>query len=298
MSSKRYRSRSWCFTDFELLDHSALFNDYTGIVRYVGWGREVCPTTNKVHYQGWIQFINPKGMVSVKKYFDSKGIHLEATRGSAAANETYCRKSGNFQSMGTFIKQGARSDLEVIKGKIDNEEKMVEIASSNFGAYVRYHKGFAAYKQLKAKASTTMFRRVNVTLIKGPTGTGKTRLAVGVGLPMYKIQGSDMQWFDGYEGERRLVIDEYSNDVKITKLLGILDGYQLRLPIKGGFTYAAWDEVFITTNLHILHERASQAHRDALARRITRTIDLWDQGALPVLMRQNAEVYDDDTVTL
>ena len=27
-----------------------------------------------------------------------------------------------------------------------------------------------------------------------------------------------------------------------------LDGYQLRLPIKGGHTYAYWNKVYITTN--------------------------------------------------
>lgn len=291
---RRQRAKNWVFTDFELLDHRKIYGDYIDIVSYVGWGEETCPTSGRTHYQGWVQFVHPKEMHWVKRYFGCRKIHIEPCRGSPAQNETYCRKEGTFRSMGAFTTQGARSDIENVKRMIDNGCGMLDVARSNIGLFMRYHKGFSKYDELVKKASTRTFREIVCTLVTGPTGTGKTRTAMGDGMGVYKIQGADIgKWWDGYEGERKLVIDEYANNVSIDKLLPVLDGYHLRLPIKGGFTYAAWTEVWITTNLRHLHERASQAHRDALARRITNTIDLWDTGALPVLLRSNAMVMSD-----
>jgi hypothetical protein len=89
----------------------------------------------------------------------------------------------------------------------------------------------------------------------------------------FKISGDALQWWDGYDGEKSILIDEYDNQIPITRLLNLLDGYHLRLPVKGGFTYAAWTKVIITTNLNPLelHPNAKQQHRAALHRRINRT---------------------------
>jgi len=80
------------------------------------------------------------------------------------------------------------------------------------------------------------------------------------------------------------VIDEYANQVKITRLLGILDGHLLRLNMKGTFGYANWDLVIITTNLDVLHSKANPLHQDALERRITRRIVM---DYRPALLRQD-----------
>ena len=134
-----------------------------------------------------------------------------------------------------------------------------------------------------AKEKTRKFRQVNVEVIEGETGQGKTRHAYGdEAKDIYKIEGDSMQWWDGYEGEKTIVIDEYSNQLPITKLLNILDGYQLRLPIKGGHTYANWTKVYITTNnpWEEWHEHAKPMHRDALKRRITKWTTLNNNSAL------------------
>ncbi len=264
------RSRNWCFTDFELLDFPKIYKAYDDIIRYVGWGLETCPKTGKKHYQGWIQFENPKRMSRVKSIIDSKKIHVERCKGSALQNNDYCEKDGMFESLGTFVTQGQRTDLEIIKKKIKDNVSMLSIADDHFETYLRCHKGLTKYKEMNLKETTKKFRKVEVILLSGPTGTNKTRTAMEEAT--YKIQGSELQWFDGYEGEKCICIDEYANDVKITKLLALLDGYQLRLPIKGGFTYANWNKVYITTNLERLHVNAIQRHRDALSRRVTKHI--------------------------
>ena len=167
-----------------------------------------------------------------------------------------------------------------------------QVAEDNFSNFIRYHSGIYKFKQIMLKKQTKKFRKVHVELIKGPTGCGKTKSAFETDPNLYKIEGSQLNWFDGYEGEKTLLIDEYNNDVNITRLLNILDGYQLRLPIKGGFTYANWTKVIITTNLQNLHTNAKIEHIKALNRRITKVINLFDK--LPKCHLGNTGLNDYD----
>ena len=169
--------------------------------------------------------------------------------------------------------QDERTDLNVLKKMIDKGKKIEDIANKDFRAFISYNRGFQTYKKIVDKRLRKDFRKVKVIHLHGKTETGKTRKAMEYSKEdTYKIQSNQMKWWDGYEGEKTLVIDEYDNDVAITELLGILDGYQLRLPIKGSFTYANWDTVIITSNYRRLHLNAKKNHRMALKRRITETM--------------------------
>lgn len=273
-SSKR---RNWAFTDFEMLDWAKIYADNSDFIRYIGWGLEVCPKTKRQHFQGWIQFNSQKRMSSVKLLAQSKKIHLEPCMGSEEQNNKYCSKDGIFKCCGSYKSQGARSDIETIVKMIKSGATMETVADQNPQYFIQYHNGLSKLKKMADKKTRSKFRRVETILLTGPTGCGKTRTAMeDAG---YKITGGSLEWWDGYDGEETILIDEYSNDVKITTLLNLLDGYQLRLPIKGGFTYANWTKVYITTNLRDLHSNASEEHRNALARRITTTTSFWKSGA-------------------
>ncbi len=272
------QSRNYCFTDFKGIDLNACWEEYNDIIRYMCAGVEICPDTKKKHVQGWIQFSNKKRPGGVKKILGSNSIHIEICHGSEFQNDKYCKKENNFKEWGKFIKQGERTDLETVKKNLDAGASDLEIAESHFALWCQYGKRFNGYRQLLDARDTKEFRFVEVFIHRGPTGTGKTKDAMATNLPTYKIQGDDMKWWDGYQGEEVLVIDEYANQVPCTKLLGILDGYQLRLPIKGGFTYAKWTKVIITTNMWVIHAQAQQYQQDALERRITDYINYGDEG--------------------
>lgn len=264
----RVRSRNFCFTDFDMLDFGQIYETNCSIIRYICWGMEICPSTKKEHNQGWLQMVNPKDFNVVRKLMGGK-CHLERCLGTEFDNEKYCKKDGKYSSRGTFKSQGFRSDLENIKKTLDEGGSLKSIADAHFGDYIRYHRGFEKYQELVTKEVTKKFRKIEATIHFGATGTGKTRTAVDQSSEHYMIRGDDLQWFDGYDGEDTLIIDEYANQVPITKLLSLLDGYQLRLPVKGGFTYANWTKVYITTNLTELHANAKDEHREALERRVT-----------------------------
>ncbi len=266
------RSRNYCFTDFKIIDLGEIYENNKDIIRYLCWGKEICPETKHIHQQGWIQMVNQKPFNVVFKLLGGK-VHLERMLGTEFQNEVYCKKDGAHEERGKFVSQGFRSDFEDIKRRLDSGESMLEVARAHFGDYIRYHKGFEKYMELLLEESTKEFRQIEVIVHHGTTGAGKTRTAVEDNADHYMIRGDDLQWFDGYRGQQVLIIDEYSNQVPITKLLSLLDGYQLRLPKKGAFTYANWTKVIITTNLDTLHINAKDEHRDALERRVSETID-------------------------
>lgn len=272
------QSRNWCFTDFEILDFTTIYNDNQDIIRYMTYGTEIAPKTKKKHLQGWIQFKNKKRLGGVKKLIGSDKIHLEACRGSEAQNSKYCQKDGDYKEYGKFIIQGQRTDLEMIQKKLANGASVGEIIEDNFVTYCKHRKGIIDGAQHYAQKRAKAWRDLKVEYIYGETGTGKTKYAMQdyASGNVYKINGSSMDWWDGYQGEKTLVIDEYSNDVKITQMLNILDGYPLRLPTKGSFTYANWEKVIITSNINPLdlHQNAKEYHHRALMRRINNIVQM------------------------
>lgn len=197
-------------------------------------------------------------------------VHLEPMSGTVNQSRDYCKKDGDFHEWGDFTTQGARKDIDAIRELIVKGVPELELAEANIQLYVQYQRGLSKYREAVVRKNTREWRKIQVILLTGPTGTGKTRYASRYA--PYIIGGCDLQWWDGYEQEKTILIDEYANDIKLSKLLRITDGSQVRLPIKHGSTYANWTTVFITTNLPELHVQAGFEHREALRRRITTTL--------------------------
>jgi len=277
LTKKRYRH--WRWTEYDIKwDSEEFYNKYKDVVRYIGYGVESCPDTGRNHLQGWIQFYSSRSKRQILAM--RKWCWVGGNDGQEHHQETYCKKEGNnYVNHGRFAVQGARTDLE--NAMKDIREGMRELDRMNeqpmtYARYGRFMDKYAAAIE-RDKAQKEWHREVEVELVSGPTDKGKTYNAMKNNKDAFKIQGGELQWFDGYEGQKTLIIDEYSNDNKVTKMLSLLDRYALRLPVKGSFTYARWNKVVITTNLkiHELHPECKVEHRKALMRRIKTITSLW-----------------------
>lgn len=282
------RGRNWAFTDYELLDWDVISKNEK--IRYVVIGTEICPKTAKVHYQGFIQGYKPERRSSLKKMIGCKKIHLEQCIKDAETNIAYCKKDMEFKEFGEPSLMGQRTDIQQAADMIDDGATLAEVAYVHKSIAIKYPGGLKFYKAMhdETNAPTADERAAHfwVGLITGDTGTNKTRRAMEDrehGVP-YKIQGANLEWWDGYNGEKTIVIDEYNNDVSITRMLELLDVYKTRIAVKGSFTWAKWIKIWITTNLKIdeIHPNAKPAHRRALFRRITEVFDEWDKKLAPV----------------
>lgn len=262
---------SYVFTDFLLRDWQQFYTDNSSKIRFIGVGLEVCPTTNRQHYQGWMQFHKKTRHTAAKKVF--KGNYIAPMFANDEANKTYCSKGKNYTTYGSPKTKGQRTDLEGIFEQIRNGTSLIDIADANPGRFCQYRGGLNQYKAMCDKRNALAFRHVQVFVYWGPTRTGKTKAAMASGPAdsIFLIHASGLQWWCGYEGEPILIIDEYDSSVCIIKMLQLLDGYRCRLDIKGGHTYARWTTVYITSNINPLdwHPNAKQDHREALMARIT-----------------------------
>lgn len=248
MAHKSLRSRGWCFTDFDLRTRGTSFFEDLG-ADYVVIGLETCPKTGKFHRQGYVYWNNARAFSSVRKKIP--GAHIEAAKGSASENRTYCTKEKLLLEIGTLPSQGNRSDLKEASKALATT-KIRDFALNEPEMYCRYRNGLKDIRAFHlAQKFDTEVRDVKVIALLGPAGAGKTRAVYDTfGFDnVYTVsQPNETLWFDHYDGEEVLLLDDFYGGIKYGFFLQLLDIYPLRLPTKGGHTYAGWNKIVITSN--------------------------------------------------
>lgn len=281
------RSCKMLFTCYKFeIDWTEVYSENSDEIRYIIVNPEQCPTTKRRHWQGYIQFYKSCRYAKFQKMIGDK-CYMEIAKGSAEANQIYCSKLkssiGDHKEFGSPTSQGKRNDLIQIKNMIDNGKNLFDVANEYFGDYVRYFKGFERYKNMIDLNECIKRRLVEVTLLTGPTGCGKTKYVLDLhgddNVYIVEFDNSSCVWWDGYRGENIILLDDYDNNFRLNRLLRILDSYKLRLPIKGNHTWAKWHKIYITTNLkeHEIHLNAKDEHRNALFRRINEIKSYWGE---------------------
>lgn len=101
ISKKQETQRKyWCFTyfyenrDLEIEKFKKILSSFCKVWLF---GEEICPTTNRPHFQGYWHTNGKKGLrfTAIKEIFNEEPfntIHFEPCKGSKAQNEKYCKK--------------------------------------------------------------------------------------------------------------------------------------------------------------------------------------------------------------
>lgn len=264
MPAKQYHN--FCFTSY-----NTELDPYTENIQYIVWQKEKCPTTGRIHMQGYCELINKQSLGPLSKEFG----HIERRRGTQLEAIQYCKKSesridGPWE-YGEPKKQGKDETLLECINLLKNGGTSLDLLEQFPECYVKHKRNLDEVGGMIARSKTNMFSMPTVHVIIGQAGSGKTRHVYDTeGYEnVYKIDDSGGNlWFDGYTGQKVLLIDEFYGGIKYNFLLQMLDGYPLRLPVKGTHTYKGWSTVYITSN----DEPDTWYNRgmtDALRRRIT-----------------------------
>lgn len=256
------QSKYWMFTyNNPIREHCSGLPDIDpDKIGFIVCQLEAGEETGTPHLQGYIELPARQRMSGVKSILADLGVpnhvHLEARRGNQAQAIEYCtkdetREDGPWeQGTQTEQRQGKRNDLLALRDAVKEKRGFVDIADDDSicPSLLKYHKAAELLRNAYqlAEVKDDEFRLIDVIVLHGPTGSGKTREAVADGA--YKWNPSSPEWWDGYQGEPTILIDEFNGQVKITRMLQLLDGYKLRLPIKCSFSYARWTKVYITSN--------------------------------------------------
>lgn len=282
----RRKTKHWCWTLNNFTDDDVALLRRAGEskedVDYLIFGREV-GANGTPHLQGFVSFINRKYLSGAKKFLDR--AHWEPARGTPVEALSYCKKEGDFEEFGSPpAGRGRRTDLEEIREAIRGGIEEAELADSYFSQWCQYRRSFAAFAGLLRPPLSRP--ELQVYLLHGPTGSGKTRFASQWSQEnggVWMSGDPKLQWFDGYGGEPNVIIDDFAGEAPFRFLLRVLDIYPIRVPIKGGFAPFNATRIFITANSTPEYWYPLETDISPLRRRIARVIivdesnELWER---------------------
>lgn len=243
-------SAYWCFT---LNNYGP--NDETALqafdCHYLVYGREV-GASGTPHLQGYLELADGsrKRMRTVKELLGMSTIHLEKRKAKAWQAAEYCKKDGDFFEKGTAPTKP--------KEKPDSKKRWREVLDKTYTGDWEWLAENEPYLWLMQERKLRSHYKCPKLLdeltnewIYGPTGTGKSRSA-RERYPDAYIKDASTQWWDGYNGEKVVIIDDLDKyHVKMGYYLKVWgDHYAFPAQIKGGQMMARPEKIIVTSNYH------------------------------------------------
>jgi hypothetical protein len=85
-----------------------------------------------------------------------------------------------------------------------------------------------------------------VYVVVGAPGSGKSHFCYAASTARGSVCGR-CEWWDGYEGQESVVIDDFYGWIKYDELLKIMDKYPYQVPIRGGYVPFVSKTLYITS---------------------------------------------------
>lgn len=221
----RIRARNWTWTYFpdenETLEgfmNEMNLRNYLGngenLYHYLIAGEEIAPTTNKRHFQCYIECYKQTNLTTMKNKLNNEKSHWEIARGNKLSNKNYCTKDGNYKEydeikintdrlrertkpqMLKFLKDIKEMNLNEIEeaypvSLFNMRNKILDWRANNFKEDTNY-KG-----DLKKKNYW----------IWGKTGVGKSKWVREQGLTVFPKTCN--KWWNGYDNQKIVLIDDF-----------------------------------------------------------------------------------------
>lgn len=270
--------RSVCFTEF---DTSRDMEELAGHFQYLCYGKEVCPKTQRDHYQGYAYIDKAQRWSWFKKIFGK--THFDQCRGTFEQNVKYCSKEGHYTEFGVKpMGSGKKRILLEIKDKIDSGERVSKLQKLEvcFEPILRYERGLRDYERRCRldKAIDEGYKKKTVMILIGPAGSAKTRHVWDQHEPhsVYTMPDNSGKWAGTYDGQPVVLFDDVGpgDIMPLTTFLRLTDGYPYEVPIKGGFTPWTPTHIYFSSNMPITEWWSDIKEEQWLAidRRVTDTI--------------------------
>lgn len=235
--------------------------------RYLVYGREV-GESGTPHLQGFATFKSAKRLSALKKVHQT--AHWEVAKGTSLQAADYCKKDGDYFEKGDTPSQGKRTDLLEIAEALKTGKSLLEVSDMAPDTYIRNYRGIANFAALHVKDYE--HEDVRGIWLFGPPGTGKShharQFASALGGLYNKAQN---KWWDGYNGEPAVLLDDMDNDALAHYLKIWSDKYSCTGEVKGGTVKLRHKYFIVTSNYPIdsLFEDKGGVMCTAIKRRFT-----------------------------
>ena len=139
---------------------------------------------------------------------------------------------------------GQRTDLEEIGQLIKSGRTARSFGVTHPAQYMRYHRGMHALSLVLSKPRTF---KTKVTVIYGETGVGKSRWALET-YPDAYWKSPNSKWWDAYDQQEVVIIDEFYGWLPYCEMLRLLDRYPCQVETKGSSVNFAPKKIIILSN--------------------------------------------------
>lgn len=252
-----------------------------GGLRFAAVQVELCPTTQRLHVQGAIELTNKKreSWFHQNAPFQKDSINGLMTdpwlrsRGKNAQDHQWAgygqdrTKEGVPDDYPLYLRgistpQGTRNDLKDAYKKMREGATMRDLLDGDTATAVR---NLGALKKVGLyNKPTVKTRDFEVYIIQGQPGTGKTekpyRLILGEDVDLYASTAPDIyekepedKWFDGYDGEKHILLDEFRGErsgLTLEMFLRLTGDKRMHLQEKGATLWRRAEKIWITTVAH------------------------------------------------
>lgn len=198
-----------------------------------------------LHWQLCVGFRRSVRLSAVRQCFGP--YHAEPTRSQAASD--YVWKDETYVD-GTRFELGARPLNRSSSHDWDKIRDMARVGNMQdvpSDVFIRcYHQLRSIGKDFSRPIA--MARIVDV--FWGKSGTGKSQRAWELGGPNSYPKDPNTKFWDGYQGESTVIMDEFRGKIDISHLLRWFDRYPVRVEIKGSSVPLRATQIFVTSNLN------------------------------------------------
>jgi len=256
------------------------------------------------HVQGYLHFKQKKHKKTVEEMFTAiynNKPHMEVPMDKKCNQYKYCWKDDTavrpeltrFEKGERGDNQGKRNDIIKVRDAIKEGKTLIDLIEDDdcVATVAKYPNFIHMVRNLYLKKSVLEAGWVpkTVYIYWGDTGTGKSRRAHHEAKTMYGTAGvyyksKDKDWFDWYDGEPGLVLDEfYGAEFTPGFLLALLDGHFFSLNCKRlGAMASNLKTIWITSNVAPeqwwQNGNIPNAVRSALRRRFTKVEHFTEAG--------------------
>lgn len=266
------QGKFWIITDFNVDDVFAYDTapDAFWISKDIVWSKgqlEKCSSSGRLHWQYCVCYERKKRLAGVKTTLGS-GIHAELTKSDAAHKYVWKDETsqGRRWEWGKLpMRRQMKTDWDAVKdrakaGRLDSPTVPAQVFVCHY----------SSLKKIRMDFMQGMMQEREAAVFWGSTGTGKSKTAWEIaGLDAYPKTPTTKFW-DGYQGESHVVIDEFTGQIEITHLLRWLDRYPVLVEQKGSGCVLRATKFLITTNVppEEWYQTSPVEQRDALMRRL------------------------------
>lgn len=237
-------SRAWVFTDFTM-DADTLRATQC---RYIVFGREIAPTTGRLHHQGFVYFDNVIGRATVQERLGVGKCWCNPMYSTPDACIKYCKKDGDSFEQGDRPAQGKKCNKEEVKEYAMGAKPIRQILDDTQASMHCIRSLETMYRYYEAPRNW----KTDVYWFWGTPEAGKSRMARAhavstYGEGCYYEATETSQWFDGYDAHPVIIIDDFTESwISWKGLLRLTDRYGVRLPYKGGFRQCLAKAIYFT----------------------------------------------------